>query len=142
MKGNFPAATSQSQKALEYLPERDWLGNSQAWMNIAVGMQRLGRIREALESNKKAIAILETVQKTKSAYHSPYIIQAGILSTCGELRKAEAIYKSQIQASQSAIIRSPITGIALSALSQIYRERNELDAALRYVKDGLEIRRQ
>ena len=137
--GNFPEAITQSQKALEYLPEKDWLGNSQAWMNIAIGMQRFGRIREALESNRKAISILEAAQKTKSAYLSPYIIQAGILSTIGELRKTEAIYKNQIQASQSAIIRSPITGIALSALSRIYRERNELDAALRYAEDGLEI---
>jgi len=140
--GNFPAAITQSQKALEYLPEKDWLGTSQAWMNIAIGLQRLGRIREALESNRKAIAILESAQKIKSAYLSPYIIQAGILSTSGELRKAEAIYKGQIQAFQSAIIRSPITGIALSALSRIYRERNELDVALRYAEDGLEISRQ
>jgi LuxR family maltose regulon positive regulatory protein len=137
----FTQAALKSRKALEYLPELDWLGRSQAWMNIAVGYQRTGKLEEALESNQKAITILEAAGRTKSVYHSPQIIQAGILFTKGQLRKVEAIDKSLIRAAQHGAIRSPIAGIALSGLSRIYRERNELDSALKCAEEGLEISR-
>jgi LuxR family maltose regulon positive regulatory protein len=141
-QGDFNQAVVKAQKALTYLSADDWLGNSHAWIALASNLQHLGRIEEALISNHKAIAILEAVNRNRSAYYSPYILLGGIHMIRGELQAAETVFKDQIQSSQEGALRSPIAGIAMCALSRIYHERNELEKALRSVNEGMEISRQ
>ena len=142
LREDYAKAVSQSQQALEHLPDSDWLGCSQAWMNIAIGLQRIGKLDEALASNQQAIHILESVGRAKSVYHSPEIIQVGILATQGQLRKIEIIAKRLIQTSQPEALRFPITGIAYSVLSRVHRERNELNRAWKCAEEALEISQQ
>jgi len=141
-RGDFLGGASKSREALDYLPAEDWLGNSQAWMKIALYLQRIGKIEEALESNQKAIGILESAGKTGNQYLSPFMVRAGILLTKGKLREAESNFKYLLQISPQGRLLPPSAGIALSALSRIYRERNELEKALNTANQGQEISRQ
>jgi LuxR family maltose regulon positive regulatory protein len=141
-QGDFNQAAFKAQEALSHLPAEDWLGNSLARTALAFNLRRIGRLEEAFNSARKAIAILEVANKNRSAYYSPYILLGSIHMVRGELHEAETVYKSQIQASQEGALRSPIAGISMCALSRIYRERNELEKALCLVNEGMEINHQ
>ena len=141
-RGDFQEGVSKSREALDLFPAEDWLGTSQAWMNIALYLQRIGKIEDALVSNQKAIEILESAGKTGPRYLSPFIVRAGILLAKGKLGEAETNFNQLVQTSPQGRLLPPSAGIALSALSRIYRERNELKKALNAANKGQEISRQ
>jgi LuxR family maltose regulon positive regulatory protein len=137
-QGQIPRAAELSLEALELLPEDDLFSRSiVAWNlslsylvegDIVTGLQTL---EEVAKTSQKAGNVMITV--TNLCYLAELYIKRGLLY------KAQTIYQ---QALELATDRQgqplPIAGMALIGLGELARERNDLEAAMRYLTEGIE----
>jgi LuxR family maltose regulon positive regulatory protein len=138
LRGKLHLAPEYASRALENLPEDDWMARGFAATTLAIEMRRSGRLGEAEEAFAKAIAIAEAGGINHVAMLARSNL-AGLRLAQGRLREAEALYWSVIRANVIGGKPLPIAGLAYTALSRLCRERNELETALHYTRQGIEI---
>ncbi len=138
-QGESSHGTTFSNRALELLPEES--GFLRSVVSFSLGM--------AYMLNNNFEAAIETLMES---YHSsrkagnPMIAVTAITHVAeitimkGQLHQAKALYE---EAAASAMGESgqvlPVKGQALSGLGELYREWNELDTAIAYLEEGVEL---
>jgi LuxR family maltose regulon positive regulatory protein len=137
-QGQLSRAAELSREALEQLAEDDvFLRGIATWMlaifnmmdgDIVGSIQALDEVATATqESGNVMIAVMTTCSL------------AELHMTRGQLGKAKDIYQRALElATGKQEQRLPIAGMALIGLGEIWRERNDLEAAERYLNQGIE----
>jgi LuxR family maltose regulon positive regulatory protein len=137
-QGQLSRAAQLSREALDQLAEDDvFLRGIATWMSAFFDMvdgdivgstQALDRIATASqEAGNVMIAVMTTCSL------------AELHLTRGQLGKAREIYQRALElATDERGQRLPIAGMALIGLGEIWREQNDLEAADRYLSEGIE----
>jgi len=136
-------AGSLARQALEWLPEDDLLARGLATTLLAIALRRTGDLTAAVEAFAEAIAVGQAAGDSFVADLSR-INLAGLRLEQGRLREAAALFRgvalpAEERAGRSACTRPPTAGLAHGRLATVLCEWNELEAALRHARQGLEI---
>jgi LuxR family maltose regulon positive regulatory protein len=115
------------------------------WYLITQWLWHLLRIADESEAHRENVLPLQLLIQSQLEGQNMLLT---VLSLCslgelrmkqGRLREAEALYKRALaQATDAQGERAPIAGESLIWLGDIARERNDLEAAERYLTEGLE----
>ena len=142
IKSDFSSAIDLSTRALEQLPEDDQLLRNLANFILATAYMADGEIL-------KGVDILEEIAIV-SQRSGNMMIATLVLCELGELRikqgrlhQANALYQQALNLATNAQgDKLPVAGKALIGLGDIAREWNDLEAAQRYLKEGIELAKQ
>ncbi|MBN2386063.1 MAG: hypothetical protein JXB85_03525 [Anaerolineales bacterium] len=141
LRAQEETALVEARRAIDLLPEDDWMARCLALTMLAIETRREGRLAEAAESFARAVAIGETAGNNHVAMLARSNLTS-LMMQMGRLSEAEAVYQDMVRTESSAGRRAGMAGMAWIALARIARERNDLEAALEYARQGLEISRQ
>jgi LuxR family maltose regulon positive regulatory protein len=135
-----------SRQALEWLPEDDLLARGLAATLLAIALRRTGDLAGAAEAFAEAIAIGQMAGDSFVADLSRVNL-AGLRLEQGRLHEAAALFRSvalpsEERADRSGGTRPPTAGLAHGRLATVLCEWNELEAALRHARQGIEISRR
>jgi LuxR family maltose regulon positive regulatory protein len=137
-RGRLSRAAALSREALEQLADDDvFLRGVATWMSAFSNMvdgDIVGGIRaldEAASMSQEAGNVMIAVMTTCNL--------AELHMTRGQLGKARDIYRQALElATDQQGQRLPIAGMALMGLGELWREWNDLEAAERYLDEGIE----
>jgi LuxR family maltose regulon positive regulatory protein len=136
--GRIPQSIEHSKQALEYLPID--------YFNRGVASFSLGWAKEAQGDLSGAIQAYEDSRKASLAVGNRILAQAIILHLGktqfiqGHLHQAaETLREANQFKYESSNIKIPYASSASIGLADILREWNELDAAMGYIQEGIEI---
>lgn len=134
----IPQAIEYANQALTLLPV--------GYFNRAISMLALGRAKGANGEYVEANQILVEAYRDSWGAGNLTLIQnillekGSLLEKQGRLQQALETYKDAVQLTYPKTeIKLPHASYASVYMGNIYREWNELDAALKYVKEGIEI---
>ena len=142
LQGQLSHAVRLSRQALAQLSEEDRFARDlSAWVLSAVqsgsdddtvGTQAM---EEVLRSSQKSGNVMVAVMVMSH--------KAELLMRQGQLRRAEETYRQALElATDPQGQRMPIAGQALVGLGELARELNDLDAATRYLVEGIHLAEQ
>jgi LuxR family maltose regulon positive regulatory protein len=137
-KTRIPQAIEFANQALRFLPDGHF---NRAAALLALGMAKgvNGEFREAnqvlIEAYRDSLGVGNRILA-----QNVLLEKAGLLVKQGRLYQALETYKESVQFTYSKTeIKIPHASCASISMGDIYREWNELDAALAHVKEGIEI---
>jgi LuxR family maltose regulon positive regulatory protein len=141
-QGQLSRATELAHQALEELPEDDLFLRSIAAWTLSLSSLTNGGFRAGSQ------ALTEIVRMSQDAGN--VMIAVATLSHLaklhvrqGQLHKANAIYERALRSATDKRGRNlPIAGEALMGLGDLWREWNDLEAASRYLVEGIELTKQ
>jgi LuxR family maltose regulon positive regulatory protein len=138
-QGEIPRAAELSRRALDQLPPDDAFLRTIALWNLAISHMADG-------DTETGIQTLEEVVRTS---HQAGNIMVAVMVTCnlaelrmkqGRLRQARDVYQRALDlATDDRGQRLPIAGQALFGLGEMARHWNDLDTAIRYHHEGIEL---
>lgn len=134
LQGQMAPAIELSQRALEYLPEREQHARALARHALAVAYAQAGRLALAER-------MMEGVRDTYQASGDPYSPgTATLLTGCiqvgrGKLHAAEATLREMIEFTAPTLLDQVLGGHAF--LGKVYYEWNRLDAARRHLLEAV-----
>lgn len=136
-------AGALARQALEWLPEEDLLARGLAATLLAIALRRTGDLAAAAAAFAEAIAIGQAAGDSFVADLSRVNL-AGLRLEQGRLREAAALFRgvalpAEERAGRGSGTRPPTAGLAHGRLATVLCEWNELEAALRHARQGLEI---
>ncbi len=144
--GDFERAAELCLGALELLPAEDWSTRLLVLGWLSALLRRTGDFEGAARAAREAMA----ASRSMGDSHRLTLSTCHLAVLCwiqGRLYQAAAIYQElfetidQINAQQGGIT-PPIISFAYVGLGTLYREWNELDTALRYIEEGVELSKQ
>ncbi len=138
-RGDFASAIELSQRALEELPETEALMRGLAVLNLAAAYHTQGDLA----------ASQRVLQESALGSHQTDNAMMAVAALCyraelcrreGKLRQSRSLYQQALDlATDKRGNRLPIASRALIGLGEISREWNELEAATRYIIEGIEL---
>jgi LuxR family maltose regulon positive regulatory protein len=144
-KRDFSRAIALTREALEHLPEEDLVVRSLATGAAGVALRMSGDLVAAVQATTEAIALAQAADANSIAVDCLCDL-ARLQRTQGQLRKAAATCHDALRLAGGPIEPRggslPITGQASGCLSLILREWNDLETALQYARDGLQVCRR
>ena len=141
-QGQVSRAVELSHRALEQLPEEDqFVRTFAAWL---LGMfQLVGG--EGMVDSQPLDDVLRMSQRAGNVMLSVMVVcnQAELLMRQGQLHEAAATYRKALElATDAQGQRMPIAGQALIGLGELSRQWGDLDAAVRYLVEGIQLTEQ
>lgn len=137
--GLISQASSHALRALSGLPEEETFLRSMAYIVLAASELSEGDPEAGYRAFEQAARIGDQTGNLLASV----LVLAGLAENDrkqGRLRQAEALYRQAIAlAVDSKGKRLPIAGKALCGLGDLMREWNRLEAAERYLKEGIEL---
>jgi len=139
LRGDSAQAICLAEQALEQLgPQRSFF--------VCLAQDSLGMARTLDGDTAGAIAAFEQAAETASRAGSVMMQMAALSNAAGlrylrgGLRAAQQAYERIVALADEHLgKRSPMTGKAVLGLGELARERNDLDAALRYLTDAADL---
>jgi LuxR family transcriptional regulator, maltose regulon positive regulatory protein len=144
LRGDADQTIASARRALAALGEGEWMLESLARRYLAVGEWLAGRLAEAEAALASSIAVWRAASQRVPAaaalgYHSLGLVQRDQ----GRLEAALATYREALAVAADPDGPAPqIAGVARVGVAGVLYERDELDAALEYVTDGIALCRQ
>src|SRR5262249_15592896 len=130
-------ASRYAQQALEYLPADAPL-RGVVTLNVGWGYWTAGDFEAATQSIVDAIEQSRTSGNTFGAIVAmSHLAHMRVLQ--GKLRQAEAIYRDSVALVGQSDDPQPAVGIAYVGLGLLCQERNDLDAASKFLSQGLKL---
>jgi LuxR family maltose regulon positive regulatory protein len=142
LRGEVNRSVELSEQALALLPPDSLLLRGMVADNLGVARLFSGDIEGALEALDEAARIARQTGNVMVAVGALCNV-AGLCMLQGQLRRAKALYEQALELASDEEGRwLPIAGKALLGLGELARGRNELEAAERYLHQGIERMRQ
>jgi LuxR family maltose regulon positive regulatory protein len=137
-QGRISRASAMAQEALEQLPEDEFFLRSIAAWNVGISLLLSGEIEAGSQAFDEVTRMGQKAGNVLMAV-SALCHLAELRMSQAEYREAEGIYRRALQSAMDAQGRPlPIGGMALIGLGEISREWNDLEAATRYLTEGIE----
>lgn len=138
-------AVALTREALEQLPESDLMVRSFTTAVAAIALRMSGDLVAAVQATTEAIALAQAADADYIAIDVRCDL-AKLQMARGQLRRAAATCYDALRLVGGPIGQGkwslPITGYISAHLSLVLREQNDLDAALRYARDGVKVCRR
>jgi LuxR family transcriptional regulator, maltose regulon positive regulatory protein len=139
LAGNTSRAICLAQEALDFLPEADLAARARVYSALSFAYGTEGDVEKADAAFRECLSLAQASANYTLAAHT--MMRAGIwLGYYGMLRQAERLYQSIIdmgaQAGQKIFYPA---GEGMIGLASIYLERNELEAAEKTLRQGMEL---
>ncbi len=145
LRGDMSRVQELAHEALERLPEGDWMARSWAATLLASAFRYGGDLPAAAQALTEALAISQTAGDSNIAANVLCDL-AELQVVQGQLHKAAATCQDALEHSHGYARRGgrqlPIIGHAYTRMSVVLREWNDLEAAVRYAREGLELGKQ
>ncbi len=141
-QGQVSRAVALSRRALEQLPEEDQFVRTFATWLLRT-LQLVGG--EGMVDSQPLDDVLRMSQRAGNVMLSVMVVcnRAELLMRQGQLHKAAATYRKALELTTGAQgQRMPIAGQALIGLGELSRQWGDLDAAVRYLLEGIELTEQ
>ncbi len=141
MKGDMSCAAELAREALEQLPEEDlWVRGLSAGL-LGTALRWSGDLEAAAQALARAIAITPA-SESHTAAEALYSLAAVQLAQ-GQLHKTVASCRDVLLLADEYLERggrqSPIAASGCWLMSQVLREWNDLDGALRHARESIEL---
>ena len=139
LQGDARHSTELSQRALELLPEESLFLRSIVADNLGMAHVLSGNVAAAIQAFDEAA---RTGQKAGNVMFAVAALcnLAGLCVSKGQLHRAAEIYQRALELATDEQGRPlPIAGKALLGLGELSREWNDLEAATRYLTQGVEL---
>jgi LuxR family maltose regulon positive regulatory protein len=142
LKGEVGPSSEQSRRALELLPEERPYLRSIAANNLGITHMIRGDFEAATRAFDEVARLSQQLGNPLAAV-GPLSNLAGLYMMGGQLHKAEALYQRALELATDSRGRPlPVAGKALLGLGELSREWNDLEAATRYLSEGIELTRR
>jgi LuxR family maltose regulon positive regulatory protein len=145
LRGDMPQIEELAQAALTNLPEQDLMARGVALAVLATGLRNRGDFGRAEQALIEAAAVSQAAGKN----HVTVTILCDLAEqqiAQGQLRRATATCRDALQLAKDysgqGRQRLPVAGLACTCLSHVLREWNDLESALRYAREGVELSEQ
>lgn len=142
IEGRESRAAELSRQALTKLPEGERFVRSLAYWLLSVSGLRDEEPSKGLQRLEEATHFVE---ESGNLFVSVLVLcnQAELCMIQGRLREAEKRYRRALSiGTQTSERRLPVAGLALAGLGEILREWNDLETALTYLLEGIELTRK
>jgi LuxR family maltose regulon positive regulatory protein len=141
-QGNTRQSAELSQRALELLPEDSSFFRSLVAGYLGLNYLYVGDVAAATQAFSEAIRIAQQVGNlTIAVLARCHLAELAMLQ--GQLHEARAGYEQALELATDAGGRQqPIGGLALIGIGRLLREWNNLEAATRYLLEGIELIRK
>lgn len=138
-RGDPARAITLSQRALEQLPDNDSFFGGLARMTLAVAYHIVGDL-EASQRFMQEAGRVGALQGNVMITVNAICYRAELLRRDGKLHQAHAVFQQALAlAVDSRGARLPVASRALIGLGEIAHEWNDLEAAVRYIHEGIEL---
>jgi LuxR family maltose regulon positive regulatory protein len=142
LRGDAPRAIDLAHEALACLPEASSHWRSQCGISLGIALDVAGDVAGAIQAFEDAAAISQRAGNTFQAIIAFWSLAARQIMQ-GRLRRAEATYRQALRfAADREQLRLPAVALAHIGLGDLLRERNDLQAAERHVREGLDLVKQ
>ncbi|MCP4535338.1 MAG: response regulator transcription factor, partial [Delftia sp.] len=142
LDGNYPASAKFARQALELLPEDDLATRGFAAWRLSYALRASDGLAAATQAALEASAISQAAGDSHVAVMALCDL-AWLLSLQGRLHEAADTYRDALRLTQEYASRSgrqlPVTGYVYGRMSTIQREWNDLQAAVRLARKGVEL---
>ena len=140
VRGDLSRATQLARQATEYLPESELRARGLTMGLLGVLSRWSGDFAEAACASAEAVDICLAAGDSYLAVH--IVCDLAVLDIQqGQLHKAVATCRDALQIAEAYAERGgrqlPVTGHAYTLLSAVLLEWNDLEAALRYAREGI-----
>ena len=139
MREDVAETVLRARRALDLITDDDFLGHGAASAILGLASWRGGHLEEAYRSYDEGMASLRRAGNISDVVGGA-IAPADIRMTQGRLRDAKTIFERALQLSieqGEPVVRG--TADLYVGLSEIARERGEIDAAIQHLKTGQEL---
>jgi len=140
--GDKPREAALAREALEYLPEEDLRARGFATSLLVAALYWSGDLVAATQASTEAIAISQASGDSHAAVRVPCELAAPQFAQ-GQLRKAAATCRHALGLADEHFGRGgwrlPAAGLAHVTVSHVLREWNDLEAAARHAREGVEL---
>ncbi|NIN98436.1 MAG: tetratricopeptide repeat protein, partial [Anaerolineae bacterium] len=141
-QGQLPEAIELSQLALRSLPEDELISRALAMWILSISQTATSDVwtqsralDEVVRMGQESGSLTVTV--------AALCYQAALCMRLGQLHKAKAMLEQALGTATTRRGRVlPVAGEALMGLGELHREWNDLEAATRYLEEGIELTRQ
>jgi len=140
IRGSMPLAAEFAREALKVLPDEDLVLRGFSATLLATVLRWTGELNEAKGAYQEAITINRAAGATNVLVESLCDL-AALQSTQGDLRRSMTTCREALSLAEEYYERSgsrlSAHGLVSIQLSNILRERNDLDMARKYAEEGL-----
>jgi len=140
--GELSHAAELARKALERLPEEDLMVRGFTLSLLGTALRDSGDLVAATQASTEAVAVSQAAGDTRVAVTA--LCELAILQIWqGQLRKAASTCRDALLLADEFVGRSgqqlPVTGLAYARLSSMLREWNDLETAMHYAREAVEL---
>jgi LuxR family maltose regulon positive regulatory protein len=138
LNNDFSQSIELSHRAQELIPRDDSRWRGFIALNLAGAYRFTSRWEEASQTYLEAATFCQLAENRVDAL-AALGLRGEVLQAQGQLREAAQQFEQVLRLAQAwDIPYSPAIGYALTGLGRVWCEWNDLDAALRYARAGLE----
>ncbi len=144
LRGNMTQATDLCRRALVRLPAGDRMARGFATSLLGSVLRWAGDLETAEQISKEAIALRQAAGDHRVAADA-FCDLAALQLVQGRLREAAATCQDALQSVAEPALagrHASVAGFAHARMSAVLREWNELDAAVRHAREGIELAEQ
>ena len=145
ISGHGDHAVERAREALEHLPEDDLMARGLAATTLGSGLILIGDLAAAAQALTQAITISQAAGDTHVALLTTADL-AYLRVMQGQLREAAATCRGGLRLADEYVRRGgrrfPATGNIYAVTSAVLCEWNDLEAAIRHAREGLELGKQ
>jgi LuxR family maltose regulon positive regulatory protein len=142
LKEHLPQAAALAREALDRLPETDLI--ARGWVSLVLGcvLRSLGDLAAAAQTFAEALAISQAAGDSHLAVDVLWE-WAGLQSVQGQLRSVVRTCQQALRMADQYTRQGgrplPVTGYTYTLMSNVFTEWNDLETALRYARQGIEL---
>jgi LuxR family transcriptional regulator, maltose regulon positive regulatory protein len=137
LHGDADGATAFASQALSELTDRDWLLTSLGQLELALAERLRGRLDDAERGFAASLAGWRAAGERGSAV-STYELLARVHLARGRLDVALGTFQRALEiAAEPGHPALPVAGIACAGMAEVEYQRNEVNAALSHVTEGI-----
>jgi LuxR family maltose regulon positive regulatory protein len=137
-QGDGQATATLAEQALQQLPEDSLFMRTLMIDSLGIAYLMLGDFPAAIQALEQAARMGEQTSNVLAAAGAWGSV-AGLHMTAGRLQRAHDLFKRALELATSPTgQRLPAAGKALLGLGQVWREWNDIEAAERYTREGVE----
>ena len=145
VSGDMPRAEKFAREAMAKLPQRDLTARGVALALLGSALRWRGDLSAATHAFAEAVAISQ-VAGISHVTVAALCNLAALQTMQGQLHKAVATCRDTLRLTadyyEHGTLQFPVIGLAYARLSFVLREWNDLESALRYAEEGLELCKQ